>query len=190
MSDLNTIKKPRRKFKEKVYAVNMKPPYLKDGETTDGDVPYISFVTAQSNGRRIPCTRKVFKRVEGRKRPGAPHPGLDMRNDLEFVIGVNQEGVVNSVDTFPKTKKLMHNVGRVDEDNPEYVQLTVDGDGQVDVKKVPEHVTYKGVIKLIQLLDGVDEVKPGMLLGGKHEVMSVAGNRVEVDFVAAVVDDG
>ena len=181
MSDTNTIKKPERKFSKKIYAVRMHPPSLLEGETEGNPQPMVHFLTERSKAMHFKCTKDVYRRVEGKPRPKAPHPGMDKRSDMEFVIGVDEKDRVTSVDTMPKRKKLMHNVGRVDAPS-DTVQLTVAYGGQIDIKAIPEYVTTKGMIRIIQLLDAVTEIKPGMMLGGKHEVMSVAGNRVEIEF--------
>jgi len=160
----------------------MNPPSTTAGEVLDAPNTAVHFITAQSNLRHAPCTRDVFRRVEGKPRPKQPHPGMDMRRDLEFLVGINEDGIVTSVDTFPKLRKLMHNVARADEQNPDLIQLTVGAEGQIDIKTAPGHVLTKGFIRVIQLLDTVAEIKPGMRLDGRHEVMSVAGNRVEIDF--------
>ena len=171
--------KPARALR-KVFAERLKPPHLR---TVDGkDVPYLYF-NARGKPGKAPCTKRVFQLVEGRQRAGQPPAGLDRRIHLDFLVGMDITGTVVSVDRLPKIERPRHGM-KVVEDNPaENVEMTVDpATGMVHVTRIPpKGVGTKLLVQLINLVDRESQIYPGQVLGGKYEVMDVAGKRVEID---------
>jgi hypothetical protein len=171
------LQKPKREGTTKVLARSLKPADLQeDGDET---VAVMTFVDEQGNSKRMPCTREVYKRVEGNPRPGKPHKALDMVLDKDFVVSI-RDNVVVGVDVLPKVEARRFGTP-ADSEGVENVTVRVNQTtGEYDVVNTPPGLTTKALMRMLTSLDKEDLIKPGTILANRYEVLSVSGNLVEI----------
>ena len=178
-----TLKKPTLTPTTRHRSVSLKPVNFNEQDRTFR----ARFVTPEGKELDIPCTKDVFRRIDGPKNKA----GLDMAIDKDYVIHVTQESckvsasdvkLVTNVHAYPK---VAYARGLVPEKSKGVtaLEIRVLANGDIDVEVVPPKVTYHIVQKVLAELDSLSEVSAGDILLDEYEVTSVAGNRISIELL-------
>ena len=178
----NTLKKPSRLCK-RIKAAALKPPVFTTDPDTDKQILWLVYVDAQSFREiRIPCTQPCWAKVEGGPPvKGEPHPGLDMRTNLKFVVITTPDGkTATDVDILPDNQ---YERGMVPEELKGKTELEIEIDqatGGLRIIAIPPKTPSLTVDNILKNLDTLSKVSAGDILTGGHRVNSVAGNRLSI----------
>ena len=178
----NTIQKPARECK-RIKAAALKPPALTVDPDTEKPLTWLVYVDATSFKEvHLPCTQACFAKVEGGPPvKGEPHPGLDMKTNLKFVVIVSPDGLTAlDVDVLPENQ---YERGMIPEELKGKTELEIEIDqttGGLTVLAIPPKTSNISVDNILKSLDKLTEVAAGNILPGGHRVLSVAGNRLSI----------
>ena len=165
-------------------AVRLRPVEVREEE--DGsNKPYVWYYTPQSRLKNVACSKSVFRLCYGKPRKGAAD-GLDLlhSNLYEFFIGVDAEGVCQTVDVIRKARHLGRGVRENDEEDS--TQFIIRGERSWNtigdkpqsykVEKQPHRTVARDTLALLNILDRLTEApEVGDVIKGRYVVEEVSG---------------
>jgi hypothetical protein len=170
----------------KIKAESMKPPQEVEDET--GGDQHKFYLVYVANGKEVRglCTQPIWKKVLGPKaQPGRKLPGYDNKIHHDFfVISDPKTGLILDVDLVPKN---LYARGAVPEnlEGEHSMELLINpGSGQIEITKLPPKVLDAKIREILDTIDKLELIEPGQEIAG-CEVVSVAGNRIQLDIPQA-----
>ena len=168
---------------KRIKAAALKPPAITTDPDTEKPSLWLVYVDATSFREvHMPCTQECWAKVEGGPPiKGEPHPGLDMRTNLKFVVITTADGkLATDVDVLPDNQ---YERGMVPEELKDKTVLEIEVDqksGGLKVLTIPPKTSNVLVDGILKHLDTLTEISAGDILAGGHRVDSVAGNRLQI----------
>jgi hypothetical protein len=158
-----------------VRALRLQRPSLKtDPEDEDKSYPILSYIEDRGQGsaiqRHTPCTVAVYKNAIGAGVRGAKYPeAYDMLSSEaahthEFMVGINENGVVVSVHVIKLFNKLAHNMkvdGEEDAKNAPVELTYIEPTESLYVRQTPRGMSLSEIRGLLQALSKKDTLQPG-----------------------------
>lgn len=185
------VKIPRDNH-ERIVAPSLKPPEMKPVENSR--IPMVRFVNEQHKELKLPCSKRVFEKVLGKRRKKAAHTGLDLQIYTTFVLVQERaSNTIVGVDAFPQ-REIMHNFKPVDEPAHGTLVMLIDPEtGDMTVEDFPSDVNNGNVLQLMAEIDRIGQIKVGDMFSG-FQVQTIADGRVyfntdEVEDADELIDD-
>jgi hypothetical protein len=185
---MGMAKKPRKGVK-KIHAAAMKSARLLEG--AEGGVElFLEYVDkATSVLHTVRCSEAMYKRMKTGGTGRVKAPALNRFRDTEFLVGMESvEGVptCTSIDIVPRLDGFFRDRAAAEgEENRRSYLFEVDqASGSFQMRKSAEKGTVREVLRLIELMDPLGFIEPGMVLktpaASYGFVSSISGNQLEV----------
>ena len=178
-----TLTKKQRTGYKKIKVVSLKPPAIIKDEDEQPTGFEVVFVTKQGSEHKLPCTKEVWKVIEGKNVLNQSQNGLDARLDCNFrLLQSKSNAVVEYVDIIRRNNYAGNQAQPDSAEEIKEVGLTIDPKtGNIEVKTIPTKVAELTVDALISALDELDEVVVGDTIGGKFYITDITKNGMSVE---------
>jgi hypothetical protein len=167
-------------------AVAMKYPENNLEQEPEDPKYLVVYVTPRHEMKKVRCTPQVYFAVAGTPAEDNPGPpdGYSFR-DANFCIVKGRQGteeIVVGVDVLPN---IMGEKGMfsppIDSAKAFLIELSIDqSSGSYEVKHVPDRFPAARLLRLLSVLDGLENVSPGTSLEEGATISSVVGTDVTI----------
>lgn len=176
------LQKAARTGLTKIKAESMKPAQEELDQTGNEQHKYFLVFVANGKETRAACTHAIWKKARGPKpQPGRKLPGYDNKVHHHFyIVSDPKTGLVVDVDVLPENK---YQRGAAPEEQEELhtMDLLINpASGQIEITTLPPKVLDTRIKSLMDAIDKLEVIEPGQEIEG-CEVISVAGNRIQLD---------
>ena len=181
------LRKAKRKGLKQIYAVRVLPPDFVLDESGGEDHQYKFFYTSKNyKACEKECTKHVWRRSEGRTGPGVIRDGFDaLSSDYDFILHedptMGKEGMIVGVDLIPATTYNAKRTAPLDVQGYDYIELAINAStGEIEFIAVPVKVTKLQLQNLIKVIDKLELIQAGDVLGNQFSVYEIHGNRLKI----------